>query len=75
MDVLFGPPPPGGDVDRGPIVYGTYWAFFAISTVVLALRFWARLKIRALGWDDWAMAVAVVGGPSLRRASRGTQQR
>ena len=71
MDALFGPPPPGGDVDRGPIVYGLYWAFWAVSTVVLTLRFWARIRIRALGWDDWAMLAAWVRSDPRLRVPRG----
>ena len=70
MDAFFGAPPAGGDVDRGPIVYGVYWAFFAISTVVLVLRFWARYQIRAVGADDWVMLVAVVGTILLSSLTR-----
>ncbi|MCJ1477955.1 hypothetical protein MMC13_006630 [Lambiella insularis] len=58
--ILDMPPPPDGDQDRGASVYGFYWAILAIATVVTSLRFWARIRIHALGWDDWLMLLAVL---------------
>ena len=53
-------PPPGGDRDRGSIVLAVYWTFFAIELTVVSLRLYARLKIRAIGLDDWIMAFTMV---------------
>lgn len=60
MDLLIGPPPPGGDQDKGRIVYSFYWAIFSVGLVFTSLRFWVRIQLRALGWDDWIMAFTVV---------------
>ncbi|MCJ1356587.1 MAG: hypothetical protein MMC33_006582 [Icmadophila ericetorum] len=57
MDLLT--PPPGGDQDRGLAVRIFYVAGSGICFTLLVLRFWARYRIRALGWDDWIMALAV----------------
>ena len=59
MDLFI--PPVDGNQDRGPAVRSFYWTGFAICFTLLCLRFWARIKIRSLGWDDWIMALAVVG--------------
>ncbi|MCJ1291713.1 hypothetical protein MMC34_003258 [Xylographa carneopallida] len=53
-------PPPDGDQDRGHVIYSVYWTIFGVGTLVTCLRFWARIKIRALGWDDWLMLCAMV---------------
>ena len=58
MDLLT--PPPDGDRDRGPAVVSLYWTIFGLSLALLCLRFWARFRIHAIGWDDWIMALAVV---------------
>ena len=54
------PIPPGGDEDRGWRMISIYWAMFAIELVVMSLRVYARIKIRAIGLDDWIMGLAVV---------------
>ncbi|KAK3312507.1 integral membrane protein [Apodospora peruviana] len=49
------------DEDRGPQLVAMFWTFSAISILLTALRFLARVKIRAaVGWDDWMMLVTVV---------------
>ena len=55
-------PPPDGDQDRGHVIYTVYWTIFGVGTIVTCLRFWARIKIRAIGWDDWLMLCAMVSG-------------
>ncbi|KAF2964104.1 hypothetical protein GQX73_g9479 [Xylaria multiplex] len=52
------PLPP--DVDRGPRLIAMFWSYTAIVLVVLTLRFYARFKIRAFGWDDWLMLLTVI---------------
>ena len=55
-----GPPPPGGDVDRGPRLIAYFWVLSAASVTLLSARFYARVSIRAVGWDDWMMLLTVV---------------
>lgn len=50
----------GGGVNRGPQLLPIYWTQFAIALIFVALRFRARFSIRAIGWDDWTMATAMV---------------
>ena len=54
------PPPPDGDQDRGHTIFGLYWTFFGLSIIITVLRFYAHVSIRAVGWDDWLMLVAVL---------------
>ena len=58
--LLLGPPPPGGDVDQGPGLIGYFWVLSAASVTLLSARFYARISIRAVGWDDWLMFITVV---------------
>ena len=63
-----GPPPPGGDQDRGPeaLVIQTTLTFLAFITVLF--RFLARaIGDTAFGSDDWTMLLALV---SLLKGSR-----
>ncbi|KAI9643620.1 hypothetical protein NHQ30_008242 [Ciborinia camelliae] len=52
--------PAGGDVDRGPTIMAIMWAQAAVSCLVVALRFWARITIKALGKDDWVMLCTLI---------------
>ncbi|MCJ1439063.1 hypothetical protein MMC27_008454 [Xylographa pallens] len=60
MDILLMPPPPDGDQDRGHTIFGLYWTLFGLSIIITVLRFYAHVSIRAVGWDDWLMLVAVL---------------
>lgn len=60
MDAILKSPPTDGDRDRGSTVAGLYWTFLVVCFFLMGLRFWARIKIHALGPDDWTMAFAVV---------------
>jgi hypothetical protein len=60
MDAILKSPPSDGDRDRGSTVAGVYWTFLVVCFFLMGLRFWARIKIHALGPDDWTMAFAVV---------------
>ncbi|KAI1848709.1 hypothetical protein JX266_005568 [Neoarthrinium moseri] len=48
------------DQDRGPALEALYWTLSAFSILLLSLRFYARTRIGALGWDDWMMLITVV---------------
>lgn len=50
----------GGDIDRGPTIMAIMWAQAAISCIVVAMRFWARITIKALGRDDWVMLCTLI---------------
>ncbi|PVI02415.1 hypothetical protein DM02DRAFT_653560 [Periconia macrospinosa] len=53
-------PNPGPDESRGPQLIVVYAVGFALATVFVALRFWSRKLIKAIGADDWCMLVAAV---------------
>ena len=48
------------DLNRGPALLAIYWVQFSVAFVFVVLRFYARLSIRAIGLDDWAIALALV---------------
>ncbi|MCJ1268754.1 hypothetical protein MMC22_008642 [Lobaria immixta] len=43
------------DEDRGPQLIAMYWTECTIVTIVVALRFYSRIRIKGLGLDDWTM--------------------
>lgn len=53
--------PPDGDQNRGPALTAIFWTECAFAMAIMTLRLYARLKIRALGADDWMMLLTVVG--------------
>jgi hypothetical protein len=61
---LPGPLPPNVNDDRGQAAVAIYWTQAAVATIVVALRFYARILIRSLGADDWLMFATLVRGPS-----------
>ncbi|KAF2236998.1 hypothetical protein EV356DRAFT_530507 [Viridothelium virens] len=50
-----GPPPPGGNQDRGPAILAIWWTEVGVSAIVLLLRLQSRLILRKIGVDDWIM--------------------
>lgn len=38
-----------------------FWTESAICILLLSLRFYARISIRGVGYDDWMMLATVVG--------------
>ena len=60
MSAPLGPPPAGGDQDRGPGLIGMFWTECALAMIIVGLRFYARISIRNLGADDWMMLFTVV---------------
>ena len=55
-----GPPPPGGDIDRGPHLILRLWFEVVIAFGVLLLRLLSRRRHHRLMVDDWLMIVAWV---------------
>ncbi len=54
-------PPPDGDTSKGPSMLIIIWLFTAISTIVVGLKMWTRLKIiREFGADDVLTILALV---------------
>lgn len=54
-------PPPEGDVNQGPGIIGTLAATTSTCIMIVALRFWVRGRImKAIGWDDWTILLALV---------------
>jgi hypothetical protein len=54
------PKPPGGDVDRGIGVIAMAWTECSLAIFIVALRIWARLIGKNIGWDDWMMVFTLV---------------
>lgn len=52
----------------GPALLGVCWTFFIITTALLALRVYVRMKITTEG--GWALFWTFVGFVSLQRAQR-----
>ena len=49
------------DVNRGPLLLGVSLTLCIVSTIFASVRFYVRAMIvRNLGWDDYAMMIAVV---------------
>ncbi|KAF1948817.1 hypothetical protein CC80DRAFT_430540 [Byssothecium circinans] len=53
-------PMPGPDQDRGPRLVATYVVGCAAALIFVALRFWSRISIHAIGADDWCMFVTAL---------------
>ena len=63
-------PPPEGNVDHGWQLLVAATVTFGFASLVVALRTFARIKHRRLGWDDHLMIFALV---SETRASRSAE--
>lgn len=46
--------------DRGSKLLVLYWTQVALAIVIIALRFYSRIRIQGLGPDDWIMLFTVV---------------
>lgn len=53
-------PPPFPDENRGPYLNAMFWTWSAIAILLTTLRFYIRIRIRTVGWDDWMMLLSVV---------------
>ncbi|KAL8753981.1 MAG: hypothetical protein Q9199_004650 [Rusavskia elegans] len=61
MDFAFGPPPPGGDKNRGSIILALDGLIFGISWTMVLMRLGVRTGItRNLGWDDATIFLAAL---------------
>ena len=53
--------PPGGDTNRANELNALAWTWFALSSVIVALRFYTRIRLtKNLSWDDWSMLITLV---------------
>lgn len=43
----------GPDTDRAASLVACYFVGCGLSLAFVILRFWARLSIKAIGYDDW----------------------
>ena len=48
------------DVDHSPELQTIWWSQWAVATVFIVLRFYARIQKRYLGWDDTFMTLSWV---------------
>ena len=61
MDYAIGPPPMGGDRDRGSEILAVDGVIFGISWSMVLLRIFTRTWItRNVGWDDATIVFAAV---------------
>lgn len=65
MDPATAPPAPPSlpNIDRGVPLIAVYSSLCGISLLFLVLRLWARLSLRAIGWDDIFMSITWVRIP------------
>ncbi|MCJ1293982.1 hypothetical protein MMC34_005539 [Xylographa carneopallida] len=53
--------PIGGDQDRGPTLIAVSWAWAIVSTVLVALRFYSRVRFAPRLWhDDWWILISLI---------------
>lgn len=46
--------------NRGPKLLALYWTEVVLAVIIIVLRFYSRIRIKGLGWDDWIMLFTVV---------------
>ena len=62
---MSGPPPPDGDVNRGPAFLAVSLVTTAVGILAVCLRLYVRARItHNVSWDDLMIIIAIVG-PSL----------
>ena len=70
-------PPPGGDLNRANLLLGVTWSFTAVSTFLVTLRLYSRIRhLNRLWWDDLFIVLGEVRTTSLptpQRVSLNTQ--
>lgn len=55
---------------KGPHILGVFWAFYAVSLVVVSARLWIRASmLRNTGLDDYIIAVSMVRSYTYGRDS------
>ncbi|KAL8782736.1 MAG: hypothetical protein Q9213_005160 [Squamulea squamosa] len=56
-----GPPPPGGNQNRGEDIIITQFVLISIATILVSLRLWVRSRLtRKIGWDDILITLALI---------------
>lgn len=56
-----GPPPPGGDQNKGPTLLAVSWTFTSIAIAVVGLKLYTRFRIlREPALDDFFTVLSVV---------------
>lgn len=65
------PVPPGGDVDKGPIINAFAWWTTVVTLVLVALRIYTHTRIirTRFSWDDWHLMLAEVSTLARPQAS------
>ena len=56
-------PPIPPDHNRGPIILAVQFSTLGVAIIVVLLRFYVRLNLRAHGWDDYTIYLALVTSP------------
>ena len=66
---MIAPPPSSeGDVSRSHELLTVTWLFASLSSIVVSLRLYSRVKMtRNLWWDDWVMFFTMVRESQLQR--------
>lgn len=54
------PPPAGGNVNHAPTFLTIIWVETLVVLIIVGLRMYARVMIRGVGRDDWAMVFTTV---------------
>ena len=53
--------PPDGDTNRANELNAVAWTWIALSSVIVALRFYTRIRLtKNLSWDDWFILITLV---------------
>ncbi len=54
-------PPQGGDQNKAPMLRAVLSSELAVAAIIVALRFFSRIRItRSPGVDDWTMLATIV---------------
>jgi hypothetical protein len=53
---------------KGPMILGVFWAFFAVSVIMVSARLYIRARwLRNIGLDDYIITVSMVGSTARPR--------
>ena len=54
-------PPPGGDVNRAPLLEGVDWSMTGLALIFVVCRLFSRYRIiRKPGLDDFVITISIV---------------
>lgn len=55
------PPPPQGNLEKGPVIIAATSVALGFTSIFVALRLVVRIWItKSLWWDDWTILLAMV---------------